>query len=115
MNPLPDSTAIEIVVVRFGGMAGLRRTWSVAADPPQATPWLALVDLCPWDEVANHSGGSALPDRYTWHIAASVEEVTRSAELAEVDAVGPWRHLIDAVRTARHTDEPPANSDPADE
>jgi hypothetical protein len=76
--------AFVISVVRSGGIAGMRRTWSVEAAPPQRPVWTELVRACPWDA-----------------IASTRETIDRRhhAELPDRALTGPWRELVDRVRS----------------
>ena len=108
-----DEPTVAVRVVRSGGFAGLRRTWVVEADASDADPWIALVEACPWDDCAadppgaagaaatgSATAGSAGADRFAYSVSATVPGATRHAELAESDASGAWRELIDAVHEA---------------
>ena len=105
--------AVSVTVVRSGGLAGMRRRWVVEADASDADPWIALVEACPWDDCAadppgaagaaatgSATAGSAGADRFAYSVSATVPGATRHAELAESDASGAWRELIDAVHEA---------------
>ena len=96
--------AVAVTVVRSGGLAGMRRRWVVEADASDADPWIALVEACPWDDCGSASASSASnprgADRFSYRLSARVRGAERQADLAESDAVGPWRTLIDAVRSA---------------
>ena len=95
---------VAVTVVRSGGLAGMRRRWVVEADASDADPWIALVEACPWDDCGSASASSASnprgADRFSYRLSARVRGAERQADLAESDAVGPWRTLIDAVRSA---------------
>ena len=99
-----DEPTVAVRVVRSGGFAGLRRTWAVDVDAADAGPWIALVEACPWDHCGSASASSASnprgADRFSYRLSARVRGAERQADLAESDAVGPWRTLIDAVREA---------------
>ncbi|GAA3205926.1 protealysin inhibitor emfourin [Microbacterium terregens] len=96
-----DVVAIAVTVTRTGGFAGLRRTWRAQPDPDAAPQWIALIDECPWD-AANPA--RAIPpsgaDRFVWHVDARCGDAEREAALADPEVEGPWRELIDAVRSA---------------
>lgn len=94
-----DDPAVAVRVVRSGGFAGLRRTWAVDVDAADAGPWIALVEACPWDGCRSAEGASGA-DRFSYRLSARMRGAERQADLAESDAVGPWRALIDAVREA---------------
>ena len=92
---------LSVVVERSGGFAGLTRRWSVTAGPDDAT-WTALVDACDWDGDGTGRAASepAGADRFCWTVTARTPAAERSAALAEHEVDGPWRALIDAVRSA---------------
>jgi hypothetical protein len=86
---------LRIVVVRTGGLAGLRRAWRVEAAGSDADAWLPLIDACPWEEPPASAPGA---DRYSWEVAAAHGPDDHRVVLGESDAAGPWRELIDRVR-----------------
>ncbi|MGB4137993.1 MAG: protealysin inhibitor emfourin [Microbacterium sp.] len=88
---------IVILVVRSGGIAGLRRRWQVAPERDQQH-WVALVESCPWDDPEPPARLDA--DRFTWSIRAVTSHDERHRELPESALTGPWRELVDAVRAA---------------
>jgi len=90
-----------VIVERTGGFAGLTRLWSVTAGHDDAT-WTALVDACDWGEAgaSRAPGEPAGADRFCWTVTARTAAAERSASLAEHEVDGPWRALIDAVRSA---------------
>ncbi|MGZ8804681.1 MAG: protealysin inhibitor emfourin [Microbacterium sp.] len=105
----PDQIiAVDVTVTRTGGFAGLRRTWHAQPDTADAPQWIALIDGCPWDAA---DPTRAVPptgaDRFVWHVDARCGDAAREAALADPEVRGPWRELIDAVRSAK-TDESPA-------
>lgn len=94
---------MKITVQRSGGIAGMKRVWTVQAlTPDDRNQWWPLVEACPWDE--QPSGGAPQPDRFIYRIRAG----ERRATLTEQDLVGPWRILVDTMRAAV---EPPAQPD----
>ncbi len=109
----PTAEHLTILVVRTGGFAGLRRAWRVSAAGSEATEWFDLVSACPW-EAERPSGEAPGADQFTWEITAadagSSGEASstpvrgdavpgeRRAVLADAEAGGAWRDLIDAVR-----------------
>ena len=105
----PDDQTVEVAVTvtRTGGFAGLRRTWHAQPDTADAPQWIALIDGCPWDSA---DPTRAVPpmgaDRFVWHVDARCGGASRKAALADPEVRGPWRELIDAVRSAK-TDDPP--------
>lgn len=107
----PDDVdvTVEITVVRSGGLAGLVRTWRVAAPAAAEPRWVALIDACDWDD-ATAPGA----DRYQWDIEAAVPPVYHRAQVADGALLGPWRTLVDAVRDAHAAaetrDETPAET-----
>jgi hypothetical protein len=99
--------AVAVTVTRTGGFAGLRRTWHAQPDSADAPQWIALIDGCPWD--AADPARDIAPtgaDRFVWHVDARCGDAAREAALADPEVQGPWRELIDAVRSAK-TEEPP--------
>ncbi|MCS3844659.1 hypothetical protein [Microbacterium sp. AK031] len=42
-------SAVLIVIVRTGGLAGMRRRWHVEPPREEAPRWIELIDHCPWD------------------------------------------------------------------
>ncbi|MET3809010.1 protealysin inhibitor emfourin [Arthrobacter sp. UYEF3] len=94
---------MKISVQRSGGIAGMKRVWSVqAVTPDDRSQWQPLVEACPWDELP--AGNTARPDRYIYRIRAG----ERRATLPEQDLIGPWRILVDTMRAAA---ESPARPD----
>lgn len=99
----PSDTPVVIAVVRTGGIAGIRRQWRVEAEPPEAEQWIALIDLCPWDQDPDASPGA---DRFVWSIRARTPSERRERELPDSALEGPWRKLVEAVRSASTDDDP---------
>lgn len=111
MDQVPDDVDVTVTVVRSGGFAGLRRQW-VAAPPPADRPrWVALIDDCPWDEVASgdeaprgdaDADGAPTPppaaDRFVWRIDVRRGADERDVRLPETRLHGPWRQLVDEVQ-----------------
>jgi hypothetical protein len=103
MSPSPSPTdapteaRVVIVVVRTGGIAGIRREWQVEPEPAEAPEWIDMVDDCPWDDDADAARGA---DRFVWLIRVRTPEEKRERELPDSALVGPWRALVDAVRAA---------------
>ncbi|WP_065569940.1 protealysin inhibitor emfourin [Microbacterium oleivorans] len=85
---------LTIVVVRSGGIAGLRRAWRIEVAGEEADAWLSLVDACPWGEDPASAPGA---DRFSWEVEAVRGEDDRRAVVGE--AVGPWSELIQRVQT----------------
>lgn len=104
-------TVLVVRVERTGGFAGLRREW-IAKPPPEDVPrWIELVDSCPWtaEETADSPQGA---DRFQWRISATLTDVPpRQAEVPDERLQGPWRDLVDEVRSFERpvaaTSEPP--------
>ena len=63
---------MKITVQRSGGIAGMKRTWTVQPEPPEDTDlWQPLIEACPWDAVAGTGGAShGQPDRFMYSIRA---------------------------------------------
>jgi hypothetical protein len=90
---------MKITVQRSGGIAGMRRTWSVLAMPPEDKDlWQPLVEACPWDEAPRTARDAAVgqPDRFLYDIRAG----QRRATLPERALTGPWRVLVDQAQAA---------------
>ncbi len=92
----PDSRepAVVIRVIRTGGIAGMRRAWRVETRDVDA--WEPIVRACPWDRVEN---ATPEPDRFVWLIEVRAPEPSRTAMLPEREVDGPWRELVDRVRS----------------
>jgi hypothetical protein len=99
-HPQPEAPGLRhvvVVVVRSGGIAGMRRQWRAEPPASESPRWIALIDECPWDaEVANDRGA----DRFVWRITASGDGAQREAEVPDSHLDGPWRVLVDEVRGA---------------
>jgi hypothetical protein len=110
-RPEASSVAVAVTVTRTGGFAGLRRTWHAQPESADAPQWIALIDGCPWDDadptrpIDPHGA-----DRFLWHVDARCGEAAREAALADPEVQGPWRDLIDAVRSAQ-SGKPKTNRD----
>lgn len=88
-------------VARSGGIAGLTRRWTISAPPREPAEWIGLVERCPWDDAdtaANATGARTGGDRFTWTIEADLDGRRYRAVIAEEQARGAWRELIDAIR-----------------
>ncbi|WP_235556771.1 protealysin inhibitor emfourin [Microbacterium sp. GCS4] len=99
IEPADGSTdaRVVIVVVRTGGIAGIRREWQVEPEPAEAPEWISMVDDCPWDADEDAERGA---DRFVWVIRVRTPEQRRERELPDSALDGPWRALVDAVRAA---------------
>jgi len=85
---------MKVVVSRSGGIAGIRLTWEVRVDEqPDAKEWQAFLTSLPWDEVAETP---PQPDRFLYRIRCAPHEVV----LPEPEVQGPWRELVDRVKSA---------------
>ena len=102
-EPTPPDDVV-VVVVRTGGIAGIRRHWQVQRPGPDAGPWLSLIDRCPWD---TPSEGRPMPDRYVWSIQARTPTEKRERELADSELTGAWHDLVTAVREAGRAEREP--------
>ena len=91
---------LVVAVVRSGGMAGIRRQWQVEPEGADASRWVELIDRCPWDAPAVSDAGA---DRFVWTIRARVPGRECEREVADGELSGPWRDLVDAVRSAGAT------------
>jgi hypothetical protein len=85
---------LAVTVVRTGGIAGIAREWS-ASGP--AADWLPLVDACPWRAVP---ADDASRDRFVYVITVTAPRTRRTARVPEAALTGPWRELVDRVRSA---------------
>ncbi|SFR99902.1 hypothetical protein SAMN04487846_1321 [Microbacterium sp. cf046] len=102
--------AVAVTVTRTGGFAGLRRTWHAQPDTAETPQWIALIDECPWD--AADPGRPIAPngaDLFMWRVDARCGDAARAAALADPEVQGPWRDLIDAVRSAETGGERPGS------
>jgi hypothetical protein len=107
-------------VVRTGGFAGLRRTWSVDVDAASdvVDEWIHVVAACPWSDSADLDG-DGVPDRFVFVVTvesfpveslpvdSAVDSSAGSelqATLPETRVVGPWRKLIERVQSADRAD-----------
>ena len=89
---------MKVIVSRSGGIAGVRVTWEVQVDEQAyAAAWADFLASLPWDDVVERAPE---PDRYVYRIRCAPHEVV----LAEPDLSGPWRQLVDRVRTAHDLD-----------
>jgi hypothetical protein len=89
---MADEAEVRIQVTRSGGVAGIRRGWSVESHEPEA--WEPLVAACPWDAEPESVGA----DRFVWRIVVAAPLPARTAELPEAAVHGPWRDLVERVR-----------------
>ncbi|WP_217178817.1 protealysin inhibitor emfourin [Streptomyces sp. AC495_CC817] len=86
-----------IAVVRTGGIAGLRRRWSVEPPPSDTGDWIALIESCPWDAPRPDTEGA---DRFVWSIRVRTPSERLEQELPDTALDGPWLALVKAVREA---------------
>jgi hypothetical protein len=104
-RPDPRLVAVAVTVTRTGGFAGLRRTWHAQPEAMDAPQWIALIEGCPWEAAdPTRPLDTAGADRFVWHVDARCGDAEREAALADPDVRGPWRELIDAVRSAGSAD-----------
>ncbi|MEH3088125.1 MAG: hypothetical protein PGN24_00545 [Microbacterium arborescens] len=103
-QPIDDDSAsgLRIEVERTGGIAGMRRRWRVEPSHREHDAWLGLIALCPWSPDASPAVAPSGADRFHWTIVVDDAGERRVAELAG-DPDGPWRGLVDAVRTGHAT------------
>jgi len=93
---------MKITVQRSGGVAGMKRTWTISPEPPEDTDrWQPLIEACPWDAVAGLSG-TGQTDRFMYSIRAD----QRRAVLPEHELTGPWRELVECARAAAEAPGP---------
>ncbi|MWB98021.1 protealysin inhibitor emfourin [Agromyces seonyuensis] len=94
---------MDVVVVRSGGLAGLRTEWRVdVGAQPDADEWDGLLRSLPWRTATSTA---PTPDRYVYRISCASHEAT----LGEGQLTGPWRSLVDRVQ---QTVEPTRRSRP---
>ena len=84
---------LVVTVVRTGGVAGMRRSWTVEVGEDDAPAWWPLVEACPWDAVPD-ADGDGVPDQLVYDVRAN----DRTARLTESRLEGPWHDLTEAVR-----------------
>ena len=89
--PEHGGAQLSVTVVRTGGIVGGRREW--AASGPREE-WLPLVDACPWRSVP---ADAASRDRFVYRITVSAPR--RRATVPEGALTGPWKTLVDRVRS----------------
>ena len=81
---------MRLTVVRSGGFAGMRRTWSAQLSSEEAEQqWLPLFRQPP---PATDDEGA---DRFTYEISVGPAAVT----IPERCLTGPWRELVDRARS----------------
>ena len=81
---------MRLVVVRSGGIAGMRRTWSSEVSSKEAEErWLPLLQ----DPPSTDAHGS-MPDRFTYEISVGKAAVT----IPEESLQGRWQELVDRAR-----------------
>ena len=93
----PDSWSLT--VVRTGGFAGLKRQWRVDSADAPGVDWPALIDACPWNDVAKPVD-SRSRDRFVWQLEAKGGSRTCTATLGDGQLSGAWKSLVDEVRGA---------------
>ena len=92
---------MDVEVVRSGGIAGLRLSWTVHVDDqPDPEEWVLLIERLPWAETPP---AAPEPDRYTYRIRCAPHEAT----LAERQVTGPWRDLVERVRDVAEPERAP--------
>ena len=94
------SDSYTISVVRSGGFAGLRREWRVTSTDAPDVDWAALIDACPWNDVAKPRDSRAA-DRFVWRVEATDGSRKRTAKLDDGQLAGPWKALVDQVRSRK--------------
>ena len=95
------SESYTISVVRSGGFAGLRREWCVTSTDAPDVDWAALIDACPWNDVAK-SRDSRAADRFVWRVEATGGSRKLTATLGDGQLAGPWKTLVDQVRSGKN-------------
>ncbi len=95
----PVEVVIVVRVVRTGGFAGITREWTAEPPPDDVPKWRGLIHGCPWDAAASPSRSSGA-DRFDWRISArEADAPALRAELSDTELTGPWRDLVDEVRS----------------
>ncbi|HCS61946.1 MAG TPA: hypothetical protein DIW46_11230 [Microbacterium sp.] len=100
-DPPGYAPQIVVIIVRTGGIAGIRRQWQVEPPLDENPRWAALIEQCPWDAPNQEPHGA---DRYIWSIRAHTPADSRERDVPDHDLAGPWRDLVDAVRNASQED-----------
>jgi hypothetical protein len=111
-DPVPAHAPVSVTVTRTGGFAGIRKEWHTEPPEEDVPRWVALIDGCPWDAVIELTGPGA--DRFVWRINARCGPEERGAELPDSDLQGPWRELVDEVRSADDVGRPDGDVRQAD-
>jgi hypothetical protein len=102
---------VQVVLTRTGGVAGLRRQWTVETEhQPNPEHWTRLAGSLPW----TGAGGTATsasttdqrPDQFVYRLRCDNREIS----LAESQLTGAWREFADLVITAQ---PPPPPSPPS--
>ncbi|UUT35679.1 protealysin inhibitor emfourin [Microbacterium elymi] len=88
---------MSVTVIRTGGIAGLRRSWTARPSGDDASRWAALIRQCPWDDATAQEPPEGA-DRFAWEIRAQLDEAQRAARLSESRMQGPWRDLVHEVQ-----------------
>ena len=89
-----SAAELTVLVVRSGGFAGITRRWSVD-EPDPGDDWIALVEACPWDDVA---ADPVSRDRFVWRIEARMARRHHEASVPDSLLTGPWRDLVERVQ-----------------
>lgn len=90
---------MKVFVSRMGGVTGMQLTWQVRVDDqPDADIWWELLDSLPWDDAPD---ARVQPDRFCYKISVEPHQVTIPEERLE----GPWRELVDRVRSTQHASD----------
>lgn len=97
---------MRVIVSRSGGIAGRRATWEVdIADQPDESRWQELIERVPWSDPPPASPGS---DRFVYRITCEPHDAT----VQEQQLRGPWRDLVDLVRSRGSTPPSPRPAPP---
>ncbi|MGN6503898.1 MAG: protealysin inhibitor emfourin [Pseudolysinimonas sp.] len=84
---------LTILVARSGGFAGIRREWRL---DDLGDDWRSLVDACPWGTTTTDETSR---DRFVWLIEVRTGRRRLRAQVPERDLDGPWRELVERVRS----------------
>ncbi|TDX74106.1 hypothetical protein EDF35_4139 [Rathayibacter sp. PhB151] len=91
--------AMDVIVSRSGGFAGLRRVWRIDVDQqPDEGAWHALIGSLDWDDRPRAAATPAgRPDRFVYEIRVQ----THTVRLGETELDGAWRELVERVKRAQ--------------
>ncbi len=98
---------MQVVLTRTGGVAGLRRQWTVETErQPNPEHWNKLASSLPWPGADGSAICEAVPDQFVYRLRCDNREIS----LAESQLTGAWREFADLVISAQ---PPPPPSPPS--